>query len=428
MKSYKKLALAGAAVLATVTLAACSSGSTTSSSSSTSAKDVSGNITLWVDTTQVTYVKPVVTAFEKEYPNVKVTVTQSPTGSSNAKTDVSKDPTKAADVFELPNDQLGQMAQAKYINPLTTEQQSAVKANSTDVAVKGVTQGSQMYGYPFAEQAKILFYNKSVLSASDIKTFNGLTAKGPLALTITDTQNGGQYTMVPNFISNGVKLYGSDGQDLNGSTFNTKEGEQVMSWIAGLKSNKNVIDASTAAIGDLKSGKAAAYFDGPWDSASISKALGSNFAVATYPTVDYGSGTKQMQSFVGIEAFAVNSSSKSQAASAALATYLTSKDTQLNTWWKEQGQIPVSKDAQTSAKTVASVAIGDATTSALVLDATTKQVNFSTLMPALPEMANMWNLSGPLIVGAYNGKITSSQFSSQLSTFNTNIAKSTSSK
>lgn len=418
MKNWKKVAMFGAATLAAVTLAACSSNSSSSSSSnsgsSTNPKDVKGDITMWVDTTQLPYVKTVVSSFEKEYPNVKVNLTQSPTGSSNAKTDVTKDPTKAADVFEAPNDQLGQLASAGDVLQLTPDQVSTVKSNDTESAVKGVTTKGNLYGYPFAEQAKVLFYNKSKLTADDVKTFSDLTSKGTLAMTITDTQNGGQYTMVPNFISNGVKLYGSDGSDLSGSTFNTTAGKEVMSWIAGLKNNSGVIDASTAAISNLASGKADAYFDGPWDSTSIKKALGDNFAVTTYPTVNYGSGTKQMQSFVGIETFAVNTNTKSQAASIALAQYVTNKETQLNTWWKQQGQIPVNKDAQKDS----SVA-NDAMASATI-----KQVGFSTLMPNLPEMANMWNLAGPLIVGAYNGTIPSSQFAAKLDTFNTAIAKS----
>jgi arabinogalactan oligomer/maltooligosaccharide transport system substrate-binding protein len=358
--------------------------------------------------------KPVVASFEKEYPNVKVNLTQSPTGSSNAKTDVTKDPTKAADVFEAPNDQLGQLASAGDVLQLTPDQVSLVKSQDNAIAVKGVTTKGNLYGYPFAEQAKILFYNKAKLSASDVKNFDTLTSKGVLAMTITDTQNGAQYTMVPNFISNGVKLYGSDGSNLTGSTFNTKSGNEVMTWMAKLKSNTGVIDASTAAISDLASGKADAYFDGPWDSSSIEKALGSNFAVAVYPSVNYGSGTKQMQSFVGIETFAVNTNTKSQAASIALAEYMTSKSTQI-TVWKQQGQIPVNTSAQKDSSV----------TSDAMAEATMKQANFSTLMPNLPEMANMWNLAGPLIVGAYNGTIPAAQYDSQLSSFNTSIAKST---
>lgn len=425
MKSWKKVALGGASVLAIATLAACgssssssSSKSTSTSSSSTSPKDIKGDITLWVDTTQVPMYKPVVAAFEKEYPNVKVTLTQSPTGSSNAKTDVGKDPSKAADVFELPNDQLGQMATNGWINPLSPTQADLVKSQDVDIAVQGVTAkdssgNKNLYGYPFAVQAKIMYYNKSKLTADDIKDWSTLTSKGTVATTITDTNNGAQYTMVPMFISNGVKLFGSDGLDLNGSTFNTDAGKNVMKWIAAQKSNKGVLDASTAAISDLQSGKADAYLDGPWDSEAIKKALGSNYAVATYPTADFGDGTKQMQSFVGIESFAVNSQSKSQQAAAALAEWMTSKDTQL-TVWNKQGQIPVNKGAQKDSSI----------TNSDLAQTVIKQANFSALMPGLPEMANMWNLSGPLIVGAYNGTITPSEYATKLAAFNTNIAKS----
>ena len=420
MNSWKKVALGGASLLAIATLAACgssTSGNKTSSTPKASAKTVKGNITMWCDTTQLPMYKPIVAAFEKAYPGVTVKLTQSPTGSSNAKTDVTKDPSKAADVFETPNDQLGQLAANGDINPLSPAAEKVVKENDTAIAVQGVTNkdgsGNKMlYGYPFAVQAKILFYNKSKLSADDVKSFDTLTSKGTLAMTITDTQNGGQYTMVPNFLSNGVKLYGSDGLSLTGSTFNSKNGEQVLSWIRSLKTNKGVLDASTAAISDLQSGKADAYFDGPWDSTSIKKALGDNFAVATYPKVNYGSGEKQMQSFVGIEAFAVNATSKHQQAAAALAQYLTSKETQL-TVWKKQGQIPVNKAAQQSSTI----------TSNEMATTTIKQANMSTLMPGLPEMATMWNAAGPLIVGSYNGTISSSQYPAQLAKFNSTISK-----
>ena len=67
--------------------------------------------------------------FHKKYPNITVKVTQSPNGSANAKTDVGKDASKAADVFEVPNDQLGQMANAGYINPLSPSDTANIKKN-----------------------------------------------------------------------------------------------------------------------------------------------------------------------------------------------------------------------------------------------------------------------------------------------------------
>ncbi|MFK5240618.1 sugar ABC transporter substrate-binding protein, partial [Lactococcus lactis] len=54
MKSWKKVALGGASVLALATLAACgSSASSNKSSSSSSSNNVKGNVTLWVDPANV---------------------------------------------------------------------------------------------------------------------------------------------------------------------------------------------------------------------------------------------------------------------------------------------------------------------------------------------------------------------------------------
>ena len=140
MKLWKKLALGSTAVLAAMSLAACSNGSNNSSSSSKKA-----NLTLWVDTEQVPYYKQIANDFMKENKNVKVRVVQSPNGSANAKTDVGKDPSKAADVFEVPNDQLGQMAEAGYINPLSPDATKDIKANYVSEASRGVTWKGKIY-------------------------------------------------------------------------------------------------------------------------------------------------------------------------------------------------------------------------------------------------------------------------------------------
>lgn len=42
----------------------------------------------------------------------------SPDGSAGSMRDVGKDPSKTADVFQVPHDQLGQLADEGYINPL----------------------------------------------------------------------------------------------------------------------------------------------------------------------------------------------------------------------------------------------------------------------------------------------------------------------
>ena len=405
MSFFKKAALGSAAVLAALSLSACSKSSNSSSSSSSEKK---ASLTLWVDTEQVSYYKSIVKDFHKKHPNITVKVTQSPNGSANAKTDVGKDASKAADVFEVPNDQLGQMATAGYINPLSPSDTSNIKKNYVSQAVKGVTWKGKIYAYPYAQQADTIYYNKSKLSASDVKDWDTLTKKDVLATDFTNA-----YTIWPVFFSAGTTLYGENGEDLKGSTFNSQNGVNALTWIAKQKSNKNVMQTSNA-LNQLKKGNAAAIMDGPWNAANIKKILGKNFAVAKYPTVTVGGKKVQLEAFLGIEGFAVNSHTSNAKASSELAAYITNKKSQLIAHDKA-GQIPVLKSA------VASSDVKSDPVAVAVIEMA-KSGN-SVLQPKLPQMATFWDGAAPLVSGAYDGKIKPSQYKAQLAKFAKKISQ-----
>ncbi|WP_251717181.1 extracellular solute-binding protein [Lactobacillus agrestimuris] len=403
MKLWKKLALGSTAVLAAMSLAACSNGSNNSSSSSKKA-----NLTLWVDTEQVPYYKQIANDFMKENKNVKVRVVQSPNGSANAKTDVGKDPSKAADVFEVPNDQLGQMAEAGYINPLSPDATKDIKANYVSEASRGVTWKGKIYAYPYAQQAQTLYYNKSKLSANDVKDWKTLTSKGVVATDFTNA-----YVMWPVMFSAGTKLFGDNGQELKGSTFNSQDGVNGLKWYAEQKDNKGVMQTSNA-LNQLKKGNAQAILDGPWNAANIKKILGKDFAVAKYPKINVGGKSVQMEAFLGIEGFAVNSHTSNAKAASDLAAYITNKKAQLIAH-EEAGQIPVLKAAVNS-----SAVKNDPVAEAVIEMA--KPGN-SVLQPMLPQMAAFWNGSAPLISGTYDGKIKPSQYKAQLAKLEKSIEK-----
>ena len=407
MKLWKKIAVGSSTVLAMTLLAACGN---SSSSSNTGSKKVAGSVKLWVDTTQVSYYKTIAKNFSKKYPDVKVKVVQSPNGSSNAKTDIGKDPAKAADVFEVPNDQLGNMADQGYINPLSPDAVKDVKSNNVATAAKGVTWKGKMYGYPFAEQAQTLYYNKSKLSASDVKTWEGITAKGAIATDFTVP-----YIFYPIFLSAGTNLYGKDGETLKGTDIASQKGVNAMAWLAAQKRNKNVMQSSNT-LNQLKSGHAVATLDGPWNTANIKKILGKNFGVAPYPETTIGGKKVQMKAFLGIEAFAVNSHTptKDQKAATALAKYITNEKSQLVVYNKS-GQVPVDKTAQKS-----SAVTSDKAAQAVM---TMAKPGNSVLMPKMSQMATFWNLAAPLINGSYTGSIKSSDYSAKLQTFQKAISK-----
>lgn len=405
MKIWKKLALGSTAALAALSLAACSNNSSSESSNSGSGK---ANLTLWVDTEQVPYYKTIAKDFTKKNKNISVRVVQSPNGSANAKTDVGKDPSKAADVFEVPNDQLGQMAEAGYINPISPSAAKDIKANYVKEASTGVTWKGKIYAFPYAQQAQTIYYNKSKLSAEDVKDWNTLTSKGVVATDFTNA-----YVMWPVFFSAGTKLFGANGQQLKGSTFNSEQGINALKWYAAQKSNKGVMQTSNA-LNQLKKGNAQAILDGPWNAANIKRILGKNFAVAKYPSIEIAGKKVQMQAFLGIEGFAINSHTKNALAASKLAAFITNKKSQLIAH-SEAGQIPVLKSAVNSSE------IQNDPVAKSVIEMA-KSGN-SVLQPMLPQMAAFWNGAAPLISGTYDGKIKPAQYKAQLARLQSNIEK-----
>lgn len=408
MKSWKKVALGGASVLALATLAACGSSASSNKSSSSSSNSVKGNVTLWVDPANVDSYKTLVTGFEKKYPDVKVKVNQSPTGSAKAKTDVGKDPAKAADVFKVPNDQLGAMAEAGYINPLSPDATKWVDKNDISVAGEAVSWKGKNYAYPQDQQSNIIFYNKAKFSEAPT-SWTQFTQDKAIGTDFTNS-----YNWYPAFLSNGTVLFGKGGEILDGTDVARDAGLQVLNWFAKQKSNTGVVQSGQALLADLKSGKTSAVLDGPWDASNVKKILGDNYGVTTLPTIDFGSGEKKMQAFSGVGTLAVNSASKNQVAASSLAQYLSNADSQ-KVLYKANNAIPVAKTLQTDSDITADPAA----------QAVIKQVPEDTLMPKMPEMATFWNLAAPLINNTYLGKTPASQYASQLKTFQDSISKAT---
>lgn len=403
MNLFKKVLMCGTVALTALSLAACNNNKQ-SSTNTTSKKP----ITLWVATDYVGWYKKSVKEFEKKNPTVKVKVTQSPNGTSNAKTDVGKDPTKAADVFAVPNDQLGQMADAGYINPLSPKDTKDIKDNDTAVAYKAASWKGKVYGYPYTADVQFLYYNKSKLSPADVKDWKTLTSKGVVA---TDFSNA--YNIWPVMFSAGTKLFGDNGEDLKGSTMGSQNGVNGLKWVAAQKKNKGVMQTSNA-LNQLKLNHAQAILDGPWDAQNIRKILGKNFAVAPYPTIDINGKKVQMQAFLGIGCFGINAHTKNPKGAAALAKFLTNKEQQLIVH-KQTGETPVNKAAQAEP-----VVKNDKVADCVM---TMSQPGHSVIMPKLPQITTFWNESAPLLSSVYDGKIKPDQYRVKLNKLQKDISK-----
>lgn len=394
-KQFGKFLGLGVTVAATaLVLMAC--GGNDSKEKATSPDNESASIKLWVDTAFVDTYKPLVKEFEKEHKNWKVTI--KPSESASAQENLKKDPSAAADVFMMPHDQLGLMVDAGIIYA-NTKYEDSVKKGNTESAVEAASYDGKLYGYPYGVESQIMYYNKEKLAEDDVKSWESITSKAKLGANLGEA--GANYIFTPLFMSNGNQLYGESGEDIKGTDFNNKKGEEVLKWIHSQKDNPGVVQSNADALSKLGSGKIDAFLSGPWSKLDVEKALGDKFAVAPYPTVDLGSGSVQQKAFLGVKLFGVNASTESPVAAMALADFLTNKENQL-TVFEKNGTVPSNIDAQKEEKVVA-----DNVANAVM---TMSDDAHSVVMPKLPAMVSFWGPADAVINDTYNDKIPEDQY------------------
>ena len=410
-KNWKKYLTSGLVLSAsTVLLAACASGGggassaapddNASGSSATEEVKVEGNVKVWIDTEHVETFKGIVADFQTEFPDVEVEIAAG--SSADAKIEVSKDPKAAADVFMMPHDQVGQMAESGLLYP-NTKYADEVKANNVDSAIEGATWDGELYGYPYGVESQVLYYNKATLSEDDVKSWATLTEKGKIGANLGEA--GANYVFGPLFMSNGLYLYGETGEDPNGTNFNSEPGVEVLQWIADQKNNPGVIQSNAEALSNLESGVTDAFLSGPWSKNDVEKALGENMAVAAYPTVDFGNGEVQMKAFLGVKLFAVNQQTEAPLAAMALANYLSNESSQLVAFEK-MGVIPSNKALQSN-ETITNDAVAKA-----VMEMS--QTTHSVVMPKIPEMVSFWPAMDAVINDTYKGNIKPADYMTKL--------------
>ena len=410
-KSWKKWLAASAALTLAAGLVAVSTTSPAYAASKTTLK-------LWVPTDSKDSYKDIVKNFEKENKNVKVKVIES--NDSKAQENVKKDPSKAADVFSLPHDQLGQLVESGIIQEVPSKYAKEIKSNDTEQSVLGAQYKGKTYAFPFGIESQVLFYNKEKLSADDVKSYETITTKATFGANFKQVN---AYATAPLFLSVGDTLFGKTGEDVKGTNWGNEAGVSVLQWIADQKSNKGFVNVNAEnAMSKFGDGTVAAMESGPWDYSAAQKALGADkLGVAVYQTIKNSDKEVQQKAFLGVKLYAVNqapagSDTKRIAASYKLASYLTSADTQKQQF-ETRNIVPANKEIQES-DTVKSNELAQAVITMGSSD------TYTTVMPKLSQMSTFWTESAAILSDTYNGKIKSSDYLKRLKQFDSDLAKS----
>lgn len=268
-------------------------------------------------------------AFDEAHPEWDITFQYGVCSEGEAKTQVAKDPTAAADVYMYANDQLSDLVASGAISKFGGSNLEFIQNNYDQSMIDSVTYEGGVYGVPFTPNTWFMYYNKGMYTEEEVKSLDAMMAKDlgdgvfNVAFPLTNS-----WYIAAFYYAGGGQLFGPNGSDEAAGT-NFGELSAVTEYLVDLKANpKFSVENNGSSIALMKEGKLGAYFTGSWDAEAIKTALGDNFAATQCPTVTINGTTGQMKSFAGSKAIGVNANSKNMQAAVALAIWLGGEECQ----------------------------------------------------------------------------------------------------
>ena len=338
------LALSLAAAMVVGALASCNGSETpVSSQEAVEARDVA--LVLWGSEDDQDFLKEVSATFANEYAasheDVKsIAVEVKIVGEGDSATEALKDLNAAADVFGVPGDQTGALADAKAIYAMPADVATQIKELVGEATAAKTFYNGNYYGFPYSPNtAQALYYNKNVFTEDDVKSLNTMLEKEGVEGKVLGTETGALHSTSWYFTGGGELFTGSD---KSVCTFDQDSVAEVLEFVQN-NSEKLFAGSSEDAVTLIKDGGLAAWLAGSWDAGKMADAFGDNMAVAMLPKVTVNGTEYQMKCFGGVKYYAVNAASKEPEVAIALAQYLSSADVQLKKYtdYKAKGKLAV---------------------------------------------------------------------------------------
>lgn len=376
-------------------------GSTTGSTASNSSNEeeaIEATLTVWGPqedqaTESGNWLGTMCNKFAEAHPNWKLTFKYGVCPEGEAKTQVTKDPSAAADVYMLANDNIGDLVAAKAISKLGGSVVDTIKAQNSEVMVNTVTYEDGVYAVPFTANTWFMYYDKRVFSEDDVKSLETMLEKGKVSFPLSNSW----YNMAF-YAANGCTLFGGNNDASAGIDYSGDKATAVTKYLVELVKNKNFSDDSNGSgIKGLKSGDVNAIFTGAWDYNNVAEALGAeNVGVTQLPTAKIDGKEVQLKSFAGSKAIGVNPNTKNPQVAVALAAFLGSTEAQKE-HYKMRNTIPTDKsllsDPEVSSDAVA-VAQGNTV------------ANTSIMQPFVAGMSNYWSNAENMGKAILSGEVT----------------------
>jgi arabinogalactan oligomer/maltooligosaccharide transport system substrate-binding protein len=319
-------------------------------------------------------------AFQAAHPEWDISWRNSVASESDAAPSVKQDAPAAADVYMFASDQLGTLVEASAIGLVPPEVLAQIQEQTGDaVILDSVTAADgQVYGVPFTPNTWFMYYDKSVFTEDDVKSFDAMLAKGRIAFPLANS-----WYLPAFYLGNGCTLFGPHSTDeAAGVDFAGAKAADVTEYLTSLIGNRNfVVDSNGSGLAGIQNGTVNAFFSGSWDAASVKSALGENFAATQLPSFTLNGREVQMKAFAGSKAIAFNPYADHPEVAAAFAAFLGSTKAQ-RSHYEMRGIIPTDQSLTSDS------ALGSDLVAIAQIDTV---ANTSALQPGLPAMNNFWD-------------------------------------
>lgn len=361
-------------MITTLALTGCSKGTSSDKSDS---KDIT--IKVGVEKTYMPYFEDVTKAYTKANPNVKFKLTETKMFDLLDSLEAQKG--NSADVFMMPNDRIGDLADKKLITNIDADLSKYTKTAQTAAHYQ-----DKNYFLPLSTDTTLLFYNKD-LTTSIPKTLKELDPKDWSA-KYTDF-----YVAAGLFYANGSYIFGKSNTDLGmNNAGGVKAGEEIKALYSSKVPHWEALKEEEAGyneqVDNFVKGKLKYVIDGPWKVADFVKAglAEDKIGYAPIPSWD---GSHEYKPLTGTKGLGVNAYSKVKSEAVKFVDSLATKDN-AEKWYKLTKEVnpstEITYDQGSLAKTV--------------LDATSKGV----AMPTDPALGKVWEPMADALKQIANGK------------------------
>ncbi len=281
---------------------------------------------VWQPLAEQTLLAEMAADFEELHPEWDITWDLGVVEEPDLKGTLTLDVEAGADVFAFPDDQLTDLILAGALAEVE-QFKAAVEARDVEWAVDAAKRAGKLYAYPeTADNGFFLFYNKSVLTETDVATMDALIAKATtLNKTIHFDASGG-WQSAAWFLNTGNIAYDGTTQTCD---WNNAAGVASAQGMWNAYGTEKIITGGD--IGQLfEEGTIVAAVTGTWSATAISAALGAGYAATKLPTFTNGNNVQQqLGSFVGAKLVGVNAFTDHPTVAHAFAEFITNEQNQL---------------------------------------------------------------------------------------------------